>query len=278
MQSKKKVVSALLLATATALTTPQASAADQTENAVIAAANRAAAAAKQPPASKLATISQSDSNTSQLNIFGDISAHVEGRPYAPGVIANTNGNSVVAQQIDADNLRLSQVIPSAENDSSFTINFKNAGEITDLGNSGFVVKDRQGEPVAQALNPWARDAAGNRIPTHYEIHGNAVTQVVETSAATEYPVTIDPTFRRWKFIIPEIYFNHEETGRARNPAVIEGMIAGACAAFAAATLGTACAVGAAEAAGIAAVASNSYGDGKCMVLRAGLVPATVECS
>ena len=154
---------------ATALTTPQAIAADQPENAVIATANRATTAAQQPSASELATVSRSGSTTSQLDVFGKVSAQVKGSPSSPGMIASTDGNSIVAQQV-------------------------------------------------------------------------------------------------------------EETGRARNPAVVEGMVAGICAALGAEALGTACAIGAAEAAGIAAVASNSYGDGKCMALRAGLVPATVECS
>lgn len=278
MTNRIKAISSLLVVVATALTTPQAIAAHRTEPGIITTVNQAAAAAEQPTASQYATVTYSGSNASQISLFGGVSAHIEGIPSFPGVVADAEGNSVVAQELGDSSLRLSQVIASAESDSGFTINFENASEIIDLGDSGFVVRNAQGELVAQALTPWARDARGSRIPTYYVIHGNTVTQIVETSEATEYPVTIDPTFRRWKFIIPEIYFNHEETGRARNPAAIEGMIAGVCAVFAAATLGTACAVGAAAAATIAAVASNAYGDGRCLALRAGLIPASMKCS
>lgn len=42
--------------------------------------------------------------------------------------------------------------------------------------------------------PWAQDANGAAVPTHYEITGDALTQVVDhtASANTAYPVTADP--------------------------------------------------------------------------------------
>ncbi|WP_315636676.1 MULTISPECIES: hypothetical protein [Microbacterium] len=45
---------------------------------------------------------------------------------------------------------------------------------------------------------WAKDAAGNDVPTHYELAGNTLTQVVEHEELTEgqYPVVADPAYRR----------------------------------------------------------------------------------
>jgi hypothetical protein len=39
--------------------------------------------------------------------------------------------------------------------------------------------------------PWAKDATGQSLPTHYEIKGQTRTQIVDHLAATEYPVVED---------------------------------------------------------------------------------------
>lgn len=39
---------------------------------------------------------------------------------------------------------------------------------------------------------WAKDANGNDVPTHYEIEGNSLTQVVEFNDNTAFPVLADP--------------------------------------------------------------------------------------
>ncbi|CAM3133788.1 hypothetical protein [Sporolactobacillus spathodeae] len=41
---------------------------------------------------------------------------------------------------------------------------------------------------------WAKDANGNFIPTHYEVHGNTITQIIDTNANTVYPVVADPNW------------------------------------------------------------------------------------
>src|SRR4051812_19016256 len=45
----------------------------------------------------------------------------------------------------------------------------------------------------ESIPPWARDAAGRRIPTYYKLDGTTLIQVVEHRAAgTSYPVVADP--------------------------------------------------------------------------------------
>ena len=39
---------------------------------------------------------------------------------------------------------------------------------------------------------WAKDAEGKSVPTHYEINGNTITQVVEFDENTAFPVVADP--------------------------------------------------------------------------------------
>ncbi len=40
---------------------------------------------------------------------------------------------------------------------------------------------------------WAKDANGAPVPTHYEIDGNTLVQVVDFTAATAFPVVADPS-------------------------------------------------------------------------------------
>lgn len=51
--------------------------------------------------------------------------------------------------------------------------------------------------VSTISTPWAVDANGMSIPTHYKISGNTLTQVVESSTDTAFPVTADPSWWWW---------------------------------------------------------------------------------
>lgn len=53
------------------------------------------------------------------------------------------------------------------------------------------------EKIAQIAAPWAVDAAGKTIPTHYELKNNQLFQIVETDADTVFPVTADPSWQWW---------------------------------------------------------------------------------
>ncbi len=44
------------------------------------------------------------------------------------------------------------------------------------------------------LPPWAKDAKGNPVDTHYTVDGNTLTQHVDHTAATAFPVTADPAW------------------------------------------------------------------------------------
>jgi hypothetical protein len=46
-------------------------------------------------------------------------------------------------------------------------------------------------PVAIVEAPWATDAAGHSVPTHYDIEGDTLVQVVHHAGAA-YPVVADP--------------------------------------------------------------------------------------
>jgi len=80
----------------------------------------------------------------------------------------------------------------------------------------------------------------------------------------------------WHWYGPGIKFNRRETRGARNRGAVIAMLGAMCAVLGPETVGIACGVGAAEAGGISAVASNAYGDGKCLeILWA--IPHEVRC-
>jgi hypothetical protein len=58
---------------------------------------------------------------------------------------------------------------------------------------GVSVLDGDGDPANSILPPWAKDATGAEVPTHYTVEGNTLTQHVEHQGAA-YPVVADPRF------------------------------------------------------------------------------------
>ena len=56
------------------------------------------------------------------------------------------------------------------------------------------MNDGSGTELATVAAPWATDAVGRAIPTHFESDGAQISQVVDLAAVTdiEYPVVADP--------------------------------------------------------------------------------------
>lgn len=53
------------------------------------------------------------------------------------------------------------------------------------------------QTVSTVASPWAIDANGGKVPTHYVINGNSIIQIVETTPSTAFPVTADPSWVWW---------------------------------------------------------------------------------
>lgn len=67
------------------------------------------------------------------------------------------------------------------------------------------VLDPEGRAVSVIEQPWAVDAHGRSLPTHYVVEGRTLRQVVETEAA-EYPIVIDPWVKAgWWYYTPVYY-------------------------------------------------------------------------
>ncbi|MFF1540036.1 hypothetical protein ACFVWL_08160 [Microbacterium sp. NPDC058269] len=69
--------------------------------------------------------------------------------------------------------------------------FESGTQLLLLGDGSVSVSDADGF-VGGVEAPWAIDAAGQPLPTHYEISGSTLTQIVDTTGAT-FPVVADPT-------------------------------------------------------------------------------------
>ena len=60
---------------------------------------------------------------------------------------------------------------------------------------GAIIVDARGVTIGTFAAPWARDAAGRSVATHYSVAGSTLTQVVEHRAdGVTYPVVADPTY------------------------------------------------------------------------------------
>ncbi|MBP3223429.1 MAG: hypothetical protein J6M18_05845 [Actinomycetaceae bacterium] len=53
------------------------------------------------------------------------------------------------------------------------------------------------EVVGEIEAPWAIDAEGKTLPTHYEVQGDTLIQKITTNAQTTYPITADPSIFWW---------------------------------------------------------------------------------
>jgi hypothetical protein len=144
------------------------------------------------------------------------------------------------------------------------VNGQDAG-LRESGNGGIQIFGLGNTPAATIAPPWATDADGAPVPTHYEIDGSSILQIVDHQGAA-YPVTADPK-HSWGYITGTAYYNRAETRALKTRSYAYVVAAGLCAAFGSATAGAACAVGAAVAAQWSYVATNAYGDGRCVKIK-----------
>ncbi|MCH3975513.1 MAG: DUF2599 domain-containing protein [Bifidobacterium tibiigranuli] len=66
--------------------------------------------------------------------------------------------------------------------------------------------------LAYVPAPWAKDATGREVSTHYEIQDNSLVQVIQPTRNDTYPIVADPTtistfFSSWKWIYRSPYWS-----------------------------------------------------------------------
>lgn len=127
------------------------------------------------------------------------------------VYDNDNGSSTVPVAHTDGTLQISTVIAGAKAPTRYEYPIDAPGQTLRLAADGsaFLSAD-DGIPTLYIASPWAKDANGNDVPTHYEVNGNTLSQVVDFTAETAFPVVADPSYGiyPWGYVVK---FNKSDT-------------------------------------------------------------------
>jgi len=122
---------------------------------------------------------------------------------ASGIAAYSTGKSSAqaVQQTNNGSVRMLTVIKNASAPTSYDYGFNAKGEAGEhfavLTDGSAMLLDAGGKIVGAVAKPWAKDARGKAVATHYVADGSTLTQVVDHRAKdVAYPVVADP------FLIP----------------------------------------------------------------------------
>ena len=114
-----------------------------------------------------------------------------------GVVAYDNKNgSTTVPLIRADGaVQINTVIEnaSAPKRYDYPIGVPDGASLTQDANGTVAIVEAGGSPLRVFGEAWAKDANGDAVPTHYEVRGNTLTQVVDFTEHTAFPVVADPT-------------------------------------------------------------------------------------
>ncbi|MEH3053314.1 MAG: hypothetical protein PGN13_04790 [Patulibacter minatonensis] len=165
----------------------------------IVAVDNAAASAGVMPASGATAVRDTDAGISTKIDGTTVRLVVPGADVAAktddAVLATTgDGTTTTLQKVESGGKRVAIVIDDAQGSERFPISFDRAGRLS-LGDDGRVtVFDGDDQPVSIIEPAWAKDASGLDLPTHFEISGTTLIQVVahQGLAGVTYPVTADP--------------------------------------------------------------------------------------
>ena len=118
-----------------------------------------------------------------------------GSQIGAGVVAFDNGNdsTSVAVVKEGGSIQFTSIVGSLHAPERFDYSIGSHGHLQ-LVEAGQSILLMDGERLAGAVAPpWARDFAGTPVPTHYEISGSTLTQVVEHRGGQfRYPIVADP--------------------------------------------------------------------------------------
>lgn len=149
-----------------------------------------------------------------------------------------------------DGARISSVLESAEADHSvsYEVEIPDGYRLEPQPDGSIeivspAVKLPDGGSVAVAVGsferPWALDANGQSVPTHYVVDGDVITQVIAAHPDAAYPLVADPRVDlKWYRII--LYFSKSETRTIANGGWGAATIAGICTAAGGPALGAGC--------------------------------------
>ncbi|MGW9453242.1 hypothetical protein [Streptomyces sp. NPDC055632] len=126
-----------------------------------------------------------------------------GRLVAPGTVAygSATGSSNAVQATEDGGARMLTVIaePGAPTEYAYGISIEGGGRVVLTEDGGAAVLGSDGQPVSVVAAPWAKDAEGKAVPTHFTLRDGSLVQVVDHDrAGVVYPVTADPW---WSWLV-----------------------------------------------------------------------------
>lgn len=153
---------------------------------------------------------QISNNDGQLSVEGSSTALViedsdghtldtAGGEIATVESAGTSNVNYAVTVTDAGNVRVHSIIGDRNAPERYSYSFPGVDTIVLDEESGIALLFANVEGVPELVGgvdaPWARDANGVEVPTHFEAHGNTLVQVVEHKAGNfAYPITADPSW------------------------------------------------------------------------------------
>jgi len=140
------------------------------------------------------------------------------------VVDDAGSMDVAVQVLENGATRVQTVLHNDDAPSTQTYPIPEGFEATSDGNGGIVLSSEEGMFVLAA--PWAVDANGADLETHYEIVDGAILQQVEITADTVYPVVADPTWMWYSAGYGAMFTRRETRGLAS-----WGSVTGFCAAL-----------------------------------------------
>lgn len=173
--------------------------------------NSALIKADQAPASANPDVTLPTSATGLGSLEGEhgeltLALPSSGKPLASNtertIFRAKNSQSAVTLESTDESVRSLIAIDSAFAPERWS--FQVGGDVAKLSllpDGGVIALDDKGGVVAGAPAPWAVDAKGKAIPTHFEVKGTTLTQVIKhrptlktLRTPTAYPVVADPSF------------------------------------------------------------------------------------
>jgi hypothetical protein len=119
----------------------------------------------------------------------------------PGIVAydNNDGSSTAVKTVADGSVQMINTIsgPKAPKAFAYTVGAGQGQRVRLAVGGGAEVADATGTIISIIDEPWAKDARGVAVKTHFSVQGNTLVQHVEHRAGMAYPVVSDPTVKRW---------------------------------------------------------------------------------
>lgn len=129
-----------------------------------------------------------------LNIEGGLSDDLSTEPDGTVVFQTKDSYSVVPLPHEDGSVQLINVLADSTAPERFEYNFSSSTPVSVvLRDDMAIIEDAAGNYLGGVTTPWAYDSLGVAVPTHFEVDGNTLVQVVDhTSKNYAYPITADP--------------------------------------------------------------------------------------